>query len=179
MITRGQSATDGRLQRASTIGLQIGTNRKSMTLTLGASIFRLRLLNPHRIFFPKGTIPSTTRVKSAAAMEIILKFSERIRTKGCRSTTATMKIVQKILIAPSPRTRRAIHHGIRPRAFLLDAASGHVVRPYIRSNNSRRNNISSIGDTKPGPGASYPKPKRDDGRTWPAHVRCVHVSRTC
>jgi hypothetical protein len=51
MINRGKSTTDGHLEKASTVGQPVGTNRKYVTL--GASIIRLRPLDPRRIFFPK------------------------------------------------------------------------------------------------------------------------------
>jgi hypothetical protein len=83
MITRGKSTTDGHLEGASTVGLPVGTNRKCVIL--GASIIRLRLLHPRRIFFPKGMIPATTRVTSATAVK---SFSSPTKEPGRREAEA-------------------------------------------------------------------------------------------
>ena len=106
-------------------------------------------LHSHPIFFPKAMIPSTTRVTSAATVTIFLKSNERTRMKGSRSTTAVMtrRSTRKILIALDPRTRRVIRHGLSPRAYLLNAASGRV--PYILNDNDKRNNNNDISNTKP------------------------------
>jgi hypothetical protein len=73
---------------------------------------------------------------------------QRTRTKGSRGTTAMMKSVRKIAITSSPRTRRAIHQGLRPRppdrgfGVQTTSATGSPGAAYFGAKTGKRTDLA-------------------------------------
>ena len=143
MTTRSRSTTGGRPEGASTDDLPIGTNWRCAIPS--ANIIRLCLQHPYQIFFPKATTPSTAHATSAMVEKIILKSNRSNSDEGKQNHGRRGGACAKFNRTQSP-DEESYTPGLHLRACLPSADSGHMILPYIRSNNSKHNN--HIGDTK-------------------------------